>query len=150
MVYCLLALVVVIIDQMTKYYVLEHFSLGESVPVIQNIFHWTFILNPGAAFGMLEGSRWLFIMIAFAVIVGIWFMRKEIVANGVGTCVGTALFAGGAVGNLIDRTVNGVVIDFFDFRIWPVFNVADIAICTGVGLIIWSILKMELTVNKKN
>ncbi len=150
MVYCLLALVVVIIDQMTKYYVLEHFSLGESVPVIQNIFHWTFILNPGAAFGMLEGNRWLFIMIAFAVIVGIWFMRKEIVANGVGTCVGTALFAGGAVGNLIDRAVSGVVIDFFDFRIWPVFNVADIAICTGVGLIIWSILKMELTVNKKN
>lgn len=150
MVYCLLALVVVIIDQMTKYYVLEHFSLGESVPVIQNIFHWTFILNPGAAFGMLEGSRWLFVMIAFAVIIGIWFMRKEIIANGVEACLGAALFAGGAVGNLIDRTVNGVVIDFFDFRIWPVFNVADIAICTGVGLIIWSILKIELTVSKKN
>lgn len=150
MVYCLLALVIVIIDQMTKYYILEHFSLGESVPVIQNIFHWTFILNPGAAFGMLEGNRWLFVVIACAVIVGIWFMRKEIVANGVGTCVGTALFVGGAVGNLIDRAVNGVVIDFFDFRIWPVFNVADIAICTGVGLIIWSILKMELIVNKKN
>ena len=119
MVYGLLALLVVLLDQVTKYYVVTHFALGESVPVINNVFHWTFILNPGAAFGMLEGSRWLFVLIAVAVI-------------------------GGALGNLIDRTARGVVIDFFDFRIWPIFNVADIAICVGVGLIIWSILKTEL------
>ena len=62
----------------------------------------------------------------------------------IGIFVVTAAIAGGALGNLIDRTTRGVVIDFFDFRIWPIFNVADIAICVGVGLIIWSILKTEL------
>lgn len=148
MIYCLLAALVVVIDQATKYYVVQNFYVGESVPVIHNVFHWTFILNPGAAFGMLEGSRWLFVLIALAVVSGVWFMRKEIAQNGVFACIGTALFAGGAVGNLIDRTLHGVVIDFFDFRIWPVFNVADIAICTGVGLIIWSILKTELLASR--
>lgn len=150
MIYCLLAVLVVVLDQATKYYVVQNFYVGESVPVIHNIFHWTFILNPGAAFGMLEGSRWLFVLIAMAVVLGVWFMRKEIAENGFLACVGTALFAGGAVGNLIDRTLHGVVIDFFDFRIWPVFNVADIAICTGVGLLIWSILKTELLASRKN
>ena len=150
MIYGLLALLVVLLDQATKYYVVTHFALGESVPVVNNVFHWTFILNPGAAFGMLEGSRWLFVVIALAVIGGVLYLRKEIEQSGVLACMGAALFTGGAVGNLIDRMLHGVVIDFFDFRIWPIFNVADIAICTGVGLIIWSILKTELLESKKN
>ena len=150
MIYGLLALLVVLVDQATKYFVVQHFAVGESVPVLENIFHWTFILNRGAAFGMLEGSRWLFVVIALAVIGGVLYLRKEIEQSGVLACMGAALFTGGAVGNLIDRTLYGVVIDFFDFRIWPIFNVADIAICTGVGLIIWSILKTELLESKKN
>jgi len=97
---------------------------------------------------MLEGSRWLFVLIALAVIGGVWYMREEITKMGAMACWGTALFAGGALGNLIDRTARGVVIDFFDFRIWPIFNVADIAICVGVGLIIWSILQTELLSSK--
>ena len=131
-------------DQLTKYAISANFLPGESLPVVPHIFHITYVLNPGAAFGMLEGSRWLFVLIAVAVISGVWFMRKEITKIGAMACWGTALFAGGALGNLIDRTTRGVVIDFFDFRIWPIFNVADIAICVGVGLIIWSILKTEL------
>lgn len=150
MVYILLALAVVILDQLTKLYVVKHFFVGESVPVIENIFHWTYILNPGAAFGMLEGSRWLFVVIALAVMAGIWYMRKDIAAYGLWCTYGSALFAGGAIGNLIDRIRQGLVIDFFDFRIWPVFNVADIAICVGVGCIIWSILLMEWQENKKS
>lgn len=150
MIYCLLALLVVVLDQATKYFVVTHFTVGESVPVIENIFHWTFILNRGAAFGMLEGSRWLFVVIALAVIGAVFYLRKELLQSGVLCCLGAALFTGGALGNLIDRTVHGVVIDFFDFRIWPIFNVADIAICTGVGLIIWSISKTELLESKKN
>lgn len=143
MLYVVLALLVVVVDQLTKYFVVTHFALGESVPVVQNIFHWTYILNPGAAFGMLEGSRWLFVLIAFAVLAAVWLLRRTIVASGLLACWGTALFAGGALGNLIDRARQGLVIDFFDFRIWPIFNVADIAICVGVGLIIWSILRTE-------
>jgi signal peptidase II len=150
MVYILLAVLMIVVDQVTKYYVVTHFALGESVPVLDGIFHWTFILNPGAAFGMLEGSRWLFVLIAVIVVAVMWFLRKEIDALGLWARIGAALFAGGAIGNLIDRARQGLVIDFFDFRIWPVFNVADIAICTGVGLIIWSILQTEVLENKKN
>ena len=150
MVYILLAVLMIVVDQVTKYYVVTHFALGESVPVLDGIFHWTFILNPGAAFGMLEGSRWLFVLIAVIVVAAMWFLRKEIDALGLWARIGAALFAGGAIGNLIDRARQGLVIDFVDFRIWPVFNVADIAICTGVGLIIWSILQTEVLENKKN
>ena len=149
MVYLLVALAVVILDQMTKLYVVKHFFVGESVPVIQDIFHWTYILNPGAAFGMLEGSRWFFVIIAIAVMGGIWYLRREIAEYGPWCTYGAALFGGGAVGNLIDRARQGLGIDFFDFRIWPVFNVADIAICVGVGCIIWSILLTEWQENKK-
>ena len=72
MVYLLVALAVVVLDQLSKLYVVAHFDVGESVPVIQDIFHWTYILNPGAAFGMLEGSRWFFVLIAIGVMAGIW------------------------------------------------------------------------------
>lgn len=150
MLYGLLALAVVLADQLTKLYVAAHFAVGESVPVIENIFHWTYILNPGAAFGIMEGSRWLFVVIALAVMGCVWFLRQEIAANGPWACYGAALFVGGAIGNLIDRTRQGLVIDFFDFRIWPVFNVADIAICVGVGSIIWSIVQTELLASRKN
>ena len=128
----------------------SNFYLGESVPVIENIFHWTYILNPGAAFGMFEGSRWFFVVIAIGVLVGIWYMKDEINEGGWMMQYGAALFGGGAIGNLIDRARSGLVIDFFDFRIWPVFNVADIAICVGVAMILWKVLQTEFLTNEKS
>ena len=150
MYFLLVALLVIIFDQLTKYYVVSNFYLGESVPVIENIFHWTYILNHGAAFGMFEGSRWFFVVIAIGVLVGIWYMKDEINEGGWMMQYGAALFGGGAIGNLIDRARSGLVIDFFDFRIWPVFNVADIAICVGVAMILWKVLQMEFLTNEKS
>ena len=150
MYFLLVALLVIIFDQLTKYYVVSNFYLGESVPVIENIFHWTYILNPGAAFGMFEGSRWFFVVIAIGVLVGIWYMKDEINEGGWMMQYGAALFGGGAIGNLIDRARSGLVIDFFDFRIWPVFNVADIAICVGVAMILWKVLQMEFLTKEKS
>lgn len=150
MLFFLLTVLVVVVDQLTKYYVVSNFYLGESVPIVKDIFHWTYILNPGAAFGMLEGSRWFFILIALVVVFGVYYLRKDIMENGPWMKYGTALFVGGAVGNLIDRARSGLVIDFFDFRIWPVFNVADICICVGVGCILWEILQMEMQESKKS
>ena len=150
MYFLLVALLVIIFDQLTKYYVVSNFYLGESVPVIENIFHWTYILNPGAAFGMFEGSRWFFVVIAIGVLVGIWYMKDEINEGGWMMQYGAALFGGGAIGNLIDRARSGLVIDFFDFRIWPVFNVADIAICIGVAMILWKVLQTEFLTNEKS
>ena len=148
--FVIVALLVVIFDQLTKYYVVENFYLGESVPVVENIFHWTYILNPGAAFGMLEGSRWFFVVIAVGVLGGIWYMKDEINEGGWMMQYGAALFGGGAIGNLIDRARSGLVIDFFDFRIWPVFNVADIAICVGVAMILWKVLETEFLTKEKS
>ena len=144
MIFALLALLVIALDQATKYYVDTHFYVGESVPVIQNIFHWTYVQNPGAAFGLLEGARFFFLAVACVVIIAAWYFRKDIEALGWWGTYGATLFVGGAIGNLIDRARQGLVIDFFDFRIWPVFNVADIAICVGVAMILYVILREEL------
>ena len=139
-----LPLAVVILDQFSKYIVVENMALGESIPIIEEVFHLTYILNPGAAFGMFAHNRLFFIAIAVVVIGAIAWARKEILASPLEVKAGCGLFLGGAIGNLIDRARQGVVIDFFDFRIWPIFNIADIAICIGVGLIIWNLLKTEL------
>lgn len=139
-----LPLAVVILDQFSKYVVVENMALGESIPIIEEVFHLTYILNPGAAFGMFAHNRLFFIAIAVIVIGIIIWARREILASPWEVKAGCGLFLGGAIGNLIDRARQGLVIDFFDFRIWPVFNIADIAICIGVGLIIWNLLKTEL------
>lgn len=139
-----LPLAVVILDQFSKYIVVENMALGESIPIIEEVFHLTYILNPGAAFGMFAHNRLFFIAIAVIVIGIIIWARREILASPLEVKAGCGLFLGGAIGNLIDRARQGLVIDFFDFRIWPVFNIADIAICIGVGLIIWNLLKTEL------
>lgn len=139
-----LPLTVVILDQFSKYIVVENMALGESTPIIEEVFHLTYILNPGAAFGMFAHNRLFFIAIAVIVIGIIIWARREILASPWEVKAGCGLFLGGAIGNLIDRARQGLVIDFFDFRIWPVFNIADIAICIGVGLIIWNLLKTEL------
>lgn len=139
-----LPLAVVILDQFSKYIVVENMALGESIPIIDEVFHLTYILNPGAAFGMFAHNRLFFIAIAIVVIGIIIWARREILASPWEVKAGCGLFLGGAIGNLIDRARQGLVIDFFDFRIWPVFNIADIAICIGVGLIIWNLLKTEL------
>lgn len=139
-----LPLTVVILDQFSKYIVVENMALGESIPIIEEVFHLTYILNPGAAFGMFAHNRLFFIAIAVVVIGIIIWARREILASPWEVKAGCGLFLGGAIGNLIDRARQGLVIDFFDFRIWPVFNIADIAICIGVGLIIWNLLKTEL------
>lgn len=139
-----LPLAVVILDQFSKYIVVENMALGESIPIIEEAFHLTYILNPGAAFGMFAHNRLFFIAIAVIVIGIIIWARREILASPWEVKAGCGLFLGGAIGNLIDRARQGLVIDFFDFRIWPVFNIADIAICIGVGLIIWNLLKTEL------
>lgn len=140
----LIAAFVVAVDQFTKYLVTSNMSEGMGIPIIDGIFHLTFILNAGAAFGILENNRWFFVVTALSVLIFLFYYRRAIMAESKLVQMGIALFAGGALGNLIDRIRTGLVIDFFDFRIWPIFNVADIAICLGVGLILWSTIKTEL------
>lgn len=135
----LLVLAVVAVDQLSKYYVQSKMSLGMSLPVVDNIFHITYILNPGAAFGILEHQTMFFIAIAVFMLAAVVYFYPRIPESSRALRFGTGLMVGGAVGNVIDRVKTGYVIDFFDFRIWPVFNVADMAIVGGVGLIIFSL-----------
>ncbi len=143
MYFCLLTLAIIIIDRVTKLLVVDRMPLGSSIPLIDGVFNLTYILNPGAAFGMLEHNRTFFIVLTCGVLLGAFFLKKHILQEPPLCKYGVALFLGGAIGNLIDRIDTGLVIDFFDFIIWPVFNMADIAICVGVGMIIWSTMEEE-------
>ena len=135
--------IVIAFDYLTKYYIVETMAEGMSIPVIEGIFHITYILNAGAAFGMLENQRYVFIAVAIAMMAAFAYYFKEVKSQAKVFQLGVGLLVGGALGNLIDRVKLGKVIDFLDFRIWPVFNVADIAICVGAGLILWDVLKKK-------
>ena len=138
-----LAALVVVADRVTKYLVVTSMTEGQSLPVVEGIFHWTYVLNPGAAFGMMAHNRILFLAVGAAVVAAVWYFRRDILAEGPLVRSGAALFLGGALGNLWDRVQTGLVVDFFDFRVWPVFNVADIAICVGAALVVLGIFRKE-------
>ena len=136
----LVTFLVVLLDQTSKFYLLGWLRDYQSISVIPNVFHLTLVHNTGIAFGLFHGGSPLLlaaIIIGICVLIYISFkMRNE-----------PALFRlsfgfvlGGAIGNLIDRLVRGAVVDFLDFRVWPVFNVADSFISIGVGLLILNML----------
>lgn len=134
-----IGILVFVIDQLVKHLVVSTMHLGQSFPVIKGIFHITYVLNPGAAFGMLEHQRWFFVVVALAaVLLGVVFYKK-LQQESILMRSGAGLLLGGAVGNLADRIQSGLVVDFLDFRVWPVFNIADIAICAGAGILIYDI-----------
>ena len=130
---------VFIIDQLVKLFVVSTMHIGQSIPVIDGIFSITYVLNPGAAFGMLEHQRWIFILAAMGVMMIAAVCYRHIQRENMFIRCGSGLLLGGAAGNLADRIQTGLVIDFFDFHIWPVFNLADVAICVGAGILIWDI-----------
>lgn len=139
----LIVIIWLVLDQVSKYYVMNHFAIGESVSVIQNVFHLTYIINRGAAFGMLANQRWFFLVVAFILIIVYAIYHKKVNRGPISLRIGSALLFSGAIGNGIDRYVLHGVVDFFDFRIWPIFNVADIGICVGVACIIYHLLRNE-------
>ncbi|MGN0948839.1 MAG: signal peptidase II [Megasphaera sp.] len=131
-----IALAVTLVDQLSKMAVQQEMVLHESIPVIPGFFHITYILNRGAAFGILENQQWLFLVIALILFLLYALFHKKL-PHSPWVYGGTGMLLGGALGNALDRTLRGAVTDFFDFRIWPVFNVADIGIVVGVMLLLW-------------
>lgn len=130
------AIITVVLDQLSKLGIREAMMLHESIPVVPGVFHITYILNRGAAFGILENQRWLFLAIALLLFAVYGWFRKRIPAHWL-VQAGVGMLLGGALGNAIDRWLQGAVTDFFDFRVWPVFNVADMGIVIGVVLLLW-------------
>lgn len=141
--YFLIALFVMVFDQGTKIFIRSKFTLYESKEVIKKIFHITYIENPGAAFGIFANQRLFFLIVTSIVIVFIiYFMtimeKEEPRAN-----IFLAMVIGGAIGNLIDRVIKGTVTDFFDFLIWPVFNIADSFIVVGMIAAAFFVIRSE-------
>ena len=140
--YILIALVVVV-DQWVKYYIRTHMSMGESIPLIDGVINLSYTRNPGAAFGILEGHTWFFILSTLVVLAAVIYYRIRGDLKGRPLMeMGVALLVGGAIGNAIDRVMHGLVTDFFEFQFvhFAIFNVADVAINIGVGLMALSIL----------
>lgn len=141
MVYFLIAFIVFLVDQGTKYLIATGLSIGEQIPVIGNFFLITSHRNRGAAFGILQDQRWFFIVITTVVVIGIvWYMLKVKNQPNKLLPVALSLVLGGAIGNFLDRAVSGEVVDFLQLNFgsytFPIFNVADSCIVVGVALII--------------
>ncbi len=142
--------VVVVLDQVSKLYVATHFRLYESVTVLENFFHITYLRNRGAAFGILANHAVrvpFFISVTVLAVCGIlWYLHRVSDRQRL-LQVSLSLIFAGALGNLIDRIRFGEVIDFLDFHWyrhhWPAFNVADSAITVGVTLMLLDLFLEE-------
>jgi len=148
-----LSIGIVFLDQWTKSVILARFQLGESLSVISSFFNITYVRNTGAAFGFLATAHSafrvpFFIMVPLVALLIIGVMFRRLPEREVRMSSALALVMGGAVGNLIDRVQHGFVVDFLDFH-WkykahfPAFNVADSAICIGVGLMMLDAARKE-------
>lgn len=148
MIYFIVAFVVFLLDQASKWLIVHRLSLYETRPVIGEFFQITSHRNTGAAFSILEGQRWFFLTVTILVGIGIvWYLRKTIKQRRRLISTALSLVLGGAAGNFVDRALFGEVVDFLQFRfqfnlfgkavdyIFPIFNLADSAIVIGVCLI---------------
>ncbi len=148
-----IALILVAIDQVSKWIVLKEMEIGQTIPVIDKFFHITHVHNRGVAFGMMYGQVSIVSVIGVLAVVGlILYIHKKNEEFSWFSRTGFVLILGGAIGNLIDRTLRGFVVDFIDFRgIWPyIFNVADVYINIGVVLILIEYILENEREKKKN
>lgn len=131
----MVAVGVFFLDRITKLLIVNKMYLGESIPVIKNIFHLTYIVNKGAAFGIFPKGNFFFIILSFVGIGIVISLHRKLDRKESFLDLPLGFILGGILGNLFDRLVRREVIDFLDFRIWPVFNFADTFICIGVFVI---------------
>lgn len=131
---------VILLDQITKYFAYVYLQPQNTIPVINKIFYLTYVENRGAAFGILQNKVWFLAAItAVVIIAAVYYVYKTPQMSSM-MKYSIALIVAGAVGNLIDRIRLGYVIDFFDFVVWPVFNVADSAVVVGTILLAYILL----------
>ncbi|KJH73481.1 signal peptidase II [Aliterella atlantica] len=138
-IFWIVAVISFVFDQLTKYWVVQNFNLGETRPLIVGFFHLTYVTNTGAAFSILAGRadilRWLSLLVSLCLMAYALFGNKLKKLEQ----IGYGFLLGGALGNGIDRFIAGSVVDFLDFRLirFPVFNFADVFI--NIGIICWLI-----------
>jgi len=139
-IYYLIALFIIIVDQVTKYLVVQYMELGENIPIIENFLYLSSHRNQGAAWGILQGQMYFFYIITMAVVIGLIIYLQKLPNDQKWMKFALSLMLGGAVGNFIDRLLHQEVIDFINTFIFsydfPIFNVADSALVIGVGIIL--------------
>ena len=134
-----ITVVVFVLDRITKVWVEQTLAGRPPIDVIPGVFQIRYTQNPGGAFGLFGGLPWLFLAATAIAAVAIVLASRNLSVRS--AAVGLGLILGGALGNLTDRVargpgLSGSVVDFLDFQIWPVFNVADMGIVIGAGLVL--------------
>ncbi|NLC62594.1 MAG: signal peptidase II [Thermoanaerobacterales bacterium] len=135
----LYAILISILDQASKHAVKLSLNPYDSIPLIKGVFNITYVQNTGAAFSILRGKTHFFTVVTLIVITVIIYTTIKFTPKNKWVRVLIAFILGGAVGNLLDRLRYGYVVDFLDFIVFPVFNVADMAIVTGALLLAYFI-----------
>ena len=156
----LIILGAVALDQATKWVVMLNMELGESLPLIKDVFHFTYIRNAGASFGSFSESRWVFMIASTVMIAGMIFYLVKYRPKEKLIYIPASMIIGGGIGNMIDRLFygegfgNGTVVDFLDFCAFPdlwywIFNVADCFVCVGAA-ILFVYLFIDIIKDEKN
>lgn len=155
-IWLVLIVLTVALDQLTKYLTILHLKPVGTVPIIEDALHLTYVENTGAAFGSLKDARWVFMIVssvAIVAILGYMVYRTYIKKNPLPwvEALSLTLIVGGGIGNMIDRTLLGYVVDMIDFRLinFAVFNVADSFVCIGAGLMMLHLIIMMLKEGKE-
>ncbi len=141
-IYTFIIIAGIYLDQLTKWLAVTSLKNNPSYPIWKGVLHFTYVENTGAAFGMMKGYRWLFMIVSTVAIVGmlLYIFIKRPQNRLLGAAI--ALIVSGGIGNMIDRIMLGYVVDFIDFTIinFAVFNFADSLVCIGAALMIACIL----------
>jgi signal peptidase II len=135
---------ILFVDQLSKLWIDSNMALGESRPIIDGILNLTYVHNRGAAFSVLQGQYWFFIIMALVVVIAMIFYNLKYSPQA-WLQYATGFIVGGSLGNVIDRWFYGSVRDFLSIGWWPVFNVADMAIVSGGALVMLYIMLNDTT-----
>ena len=140
------------IDQITKLLSVKYLAKIATKPLIKGVLHFTYVENDGAAFGMLDNARWVFLSISTVTIIvmTVALFSGRLQKNKLYT-ISLSMLVSGGIGNMIDRFAYGYVVDFIDFRLinFAVFNLADSIVCIGAGLLILALLLDIIKEQKK-
>ncbi|MDD5292207.1 MAG: signal peptidase II [Candidatus Omnitrophica bacterium] len=144
----IVCILVIAVDQLSKSFFSNTLTLNQSIPIIKNFFHFSLVHNTGIAFGILKNSSNLIMAVTAAGLVLIGYsLKKDFLGDKHSLApreliirkISIGFILGGAIGNMIDRLRLGYVVDFIDFRVWPVFNFADSFITIGAVILFWKL-----------
>ena len=147
------SLLLVVLDQVTKYIIVKTMTIGQSIPLINGVLHITSHRNFGAAWGILEGQIEFFVLITIASLGVFAYFAKDVdFKTKFLYSTSIAMLIGGTIGNFIDRVGGKGVVDFIDFKIinFPIFNVADICLTCGCAILAFYLIFLESKEDKKN